>query len=321
MNKEYNATVWSEDEVLEPEGGLSMEDLSADEEDDAFGDDQNALETSEEAHGEEKTAPTTEQDETDANGNDLDEAPTTGQEEETMPQKLKFKAKRDRKEENVELDFAELAGIYQKAQNYDRLQKKYNNAYEQLQKIEMLSAQLGFETTEDMLRQAHEKDRQERIQTLVDEGTNEMIAEDFVDRAIEKARSTKKSEKNDQEDADETELQKNGHLEAEKSTPDFEEQVADLLRYRPDLAKEMKPLPDEVVAEVVNKKIPLRIAYAEWEAKQLRAENERIRKEKNLFAQQAETASRAPVRGTADKNVSGGDKPDPWLAAFYDDNY
>lgn len=314
MNITYDAAVWDEDEMILPEGGLDIDDLSTGEDDSYFGDDQNDDEVSQEPDGAAKAAPTTEQSETAATGETQTEAPTTETQPEKMPTKLKFTAKIDRKDQDVELDFTELPGIYQRAQNYDRLQKKSETQAEKIQLMEALSAQLGYDSVDDMLQKAQDSDRTARIQALVDEGTSEKIAADFVDREIAKVKAdrTAKAKAAEQD----TVHGEKGTNTQSKTEPDFKAQVEELFRLRPDLKKDLKTLPQEVVTEVVEKNTPLRIAYAEWEAKQLRAENDRIRKERELFAQQAETASRAPVRGATDRKEDKGEKVDAWLAAF-----
>ena len=314
MNITYDAAVWDEDEMILPEGGLDIDDLSTGEDDSYFGDDQDDDEVSQEPDGAEKAAPTTEQSETAATGETQTETPTTETQLEKMPTKLKFTAKIDRKDQEMELDFTELPGIYQRAQNYDRLQKKFETQAEKIQLMEALSAQLGYDSVDDMLQKAQDSDRTARIQALVDEGTSEKIAADFVDREIAKVKAdrTAKAKAAEQD----TVHGEKGTNTQSKSEPDFKAQVEELFRLRPDLKKDLKTLPQEVVTEVVEKNTPLRIAYAEWEAKQLRAENDRIRKERELFAQQAETASRAPVRGATDRKEDKGEKVDAWLAAF-----
>ena len=314
MNITYDAAVWDEDEMILPEGGLDIDDLSTGEDDSYFGDDQNDDEVSQEPDGAGKAAPTTEQSETAATGETQTETPTTETQPEKMPTKLKFTAKIDRKDQEMEMDFTELPGIYQRAQNYDRLHKKFETQAEKIQLMEALSAQLGYDSVDDMLQKAQDSDRTARIQALVDEGTSEKIAADFVDREIAKVKADRTAKAKAAEQ-DTVHGEKGTNTES-KTEPDFKAQVEELFLLRPDLKKDLKTLPQEVVTEVVEKNTPLRIAYAEWEAKQLRAENDRIRKERELFAQQAETASRAPVRGATDRKEDKGEKVDAWLAAF-----
>lgn len=306
---------WEGSRKIEPEGGLTEADLSYSDEFDPWGDDSEGSEAAGKT-SEDSSAPTTEtKEETVTEKAAEEEAPTTEPQPEA-PKKLKFQAKVDHKVSDVELDFDELPTVYQTAQNYSRLEKKYTTANETIQRMAALSAQLGYASIEEMLNSAGESDRKARIQALVDEGTNEKIAADFVDRDIAKVKADleAKAKAAEQEEKPEQKEAKSEKAK-EESAPDFKAQVAELLQLRPDL-KEMKTLPQEVVTSVVEKGTPLRIAYAEWETKQLKAENERIRREKELLAQQADSASRAPVRGATDRKDDKGDPEDPFLNGF-----
>lgn len=304
---------WEGSRKIEPEGGLTEADLSYSDAFDPWGDDSKGAEAESKA-GEDSPAPTTEtKEETVAENDAKEEAPTTEQKPEA-PKKLKFQAKVDHKVSDVELDFDELPTIYQTAQNYSRMEKKYNDQSQQLQQLEALSAQLGYKSLQDMIEQSQASDREARIKALVDEGTSQKIAEDFVDRDIEKARQSRKSK------AEEPAASKAEAEEKEKSPsqsgPDFKIQVAELFKLRPELKSTLKTLPQEVVTDVVENNTPLRVAYAEYEAKQLKAENERIRREKEILAQQADSASRAPVRGATDRKDDKGEPEDPFLNGF-----
>lgn len=323
---EYAATIWEGDGEIQPEGGLDLSDLLDDGE---FGSDRSDAETgagdgevkaeddSSKPDGtDEASAPTTGQTEPPA-GSEADEAtPTTEFAEEATPQKLKFTAKVDRKEQNVEMDFSDLPGLYQRAQNYDRLAKKYDTTSAKLQSLEALSAQLGYDSLEAMVEQACQSDREAKVKALVDEGTPLSIAEDYVDRSIEKARSSRKVEEEEADLDESTDSQPASENEEKRNELDFKSQVEELFRARPDLKGTLKRLPEEVSRAVVENHVPLRAAYAEWEAQQMKAENDRIRKEKDLFAQQAETAARAPVRGTVDGKIEEKEKPDKYVEGF-----
>lgn len=306
---------WEGSRKIEPEGGLTEADLSYSDEFDPWGDDSEGSEATGKT-SEDSSAPTTETKEENVTEKAAEEEAPTTEPQPEAPKKLKFQAKVDHKVSDVELDFDELPTVYQTAQNYSRLEKKYTTANETIQRMAALSAQLGYASIEEMLNSAGESDRKARIQALVDEGTNEKIAADFVDRDIAKVKAdleakAKAAEQEDKPGQKETKSEK----AKGESAPDFKAQVAELLQLRPDL-KEMKTLPQEVVTSVVEKGTPLRIAYAEWETKQLRAENERIRREKELLAQQADSASRAPVRGATDRKDDKGDPEDPFLNGF-----
>lgn len=306
---------WEGSRKIEPEGGLTEADLSYSDEFDPWGDDSKGNDAAGKT-SEASSAPTTETKEENVTEKAAEEEAPTTEPQPEAPKKLKFQAKVDHKVSDVELDFDELPTVYQTAQNYSRLEKKYATANETIQRMVALSAQLGYASIEEMLNSAGESDRKARIQALVDEGTNEKIAADFVDRDIAKVKAdleakAKATEKEEEPGQKETKSEK----AKEESAPDFKAQVAELLQLRPDL-KEMKTLPQEVVTSVVEKGTPLRIAYAEWETKQLKAENERIRREKEILAQQADSASRAPVRGATDRKDDKGDPEDPFLKGF-----
>lgn len=306
---------WEGSRKIEPEGGLTEADLSYSDEFDPWGDDPEGTEAAGKT-SEDSSAPTTETKEENVTEKAAEEEAPTTEPQPEAPKKLKFQAKVDHKVTDVEMDFDELPTVYQKAQNYSRFEKKYAAANETIQRMAALSAQLGYASIEEMLNSAGESDRKARIQALVDEGTNEKIAADFVDRDIAKVKAdleakAKAAEQEDKPGQKETK----GEKAKGESAPDFKAQVAELLQLRPDL-KEMKTLPQEVVTSVVEKGTPLRIAYAEWEAKQLKAENERIRREKELLAQQADSASRAPVRGATDRMDDKGDPEDHFLKGF-----
>lgn len=306
---------WEGSRKIEPEGGLTEADLSYSDEFDPWGDDSEGSEAAGKT-SEDSSAPTTETKEENVTEKAAEEEAPTTEPQPEAPKKLKFQAKVDHKVTDVELDFDELPTVYQKAQNYSRFEKKYATANETIQRMAALSAQLGYASIEEMLNSAGESDRKARIQALVDEGTNEKIAADYVDRDIAKVKAdleakAKAAEQEEKPGQKETKSEK----AKGESAPDFKAQVAELLQLRPDL-KEMKTLPQEVVTSVVEKGTPLRIAYAEWEAKQLKAENERIRREKELLAQQADSASRAPVRGATDRKDDKGDPEDPFLNGF-----
>lgn len=306
---------WEGSRKIEPEGGLTEADLSYSDEFDPWGDDSEGSEAAGKT-SEDSSAPTTETKEENVTEKAAEEKAPTTEPQPDAPKKLKFQAKVDHKVTDVEMDFDELPTVYQKAQNYSRFEKKYATANETIQRIAALSAQLGYASIEEMLNSAGESDRTARIQALVDEGTNEKIAADFVDRDIAKVKADLEAKAKAAEQEEEPGKKETKSEKAKGgSAPDFKAQVAELLQLRPDL-KEMKTLPQEVVTSVVEKGTPLRIAYAEWEATQLKAENERIRREKELLAQQADSASRAPVRGATDRKDDKGDPEDPFLKGF-----
>lgn len=309
-NNEFAAIV-TDDSALQPIGGLTMDDVReepefADESFEKYFEEyaESAGEPNDSAEAEE--APTTEPNQPAAEQEATEDSPTTENSDGHASGKIKVRVKVDHKEQDIDIDHEDLPGIWQRANNYDRLHKKFSEQEEKVQGLTVLANQLGFESIEAMVNHAAEKDREDKVQALVDEGTARNIAEDYIDRQTEKARLAKKS----QDAATQAQDQ------AKTNAPDYKAQVEDLFKVRPDLNGKLKKLPEEVTKAVVEENIPLRTAYAEWEARQARAEQDRLRKENERFAQTAEAASRAPVRGTKDADTNGGSKPDPFEKGF-----
>lgn len=313
-NNEF-AVITTGDNAFQPIGGLTMDDVRDDPEftDDSF---EKFFEEYTGSEGEpsddagDEEAPTTEPAQPATEQDDPEDSPTIENDDGQASNKIKVKVKVDHKEQDIDIDPEDLPGIWQRSNNYDRLHEKFTKQEEKVQEMTILANQLGFESVEAMVRHAVEKDREDRVQALVEEGTARDIAEDYIDRQTEKARNAKKPQ-----DA-ETKPQ-----ESAPKSPDYKAQVDDLFKVRPDLKGTLKKLPEEVTKAVVEENIPLRTAYAEWEARQARAEQDRLKKENERFVQTAEAASRAPVRGTTNGNTDKGDPYDPWTAPFRNAKY
>lgn len=317
---EWASTIWEGDGEIQPEGGLNIEDIEDHGEFDEgtlrVFDEDDTPDAADGARSDGSPTPET-TDEADAGGKE-DPAPTTEPGPET-PKKLKFHAKIDRQESDVEISEEELPGIYQRSKNYERLQQRHDETVEKLRGYDAFAARLGYKDTKDMLEQAERSDRDAKVASLVSDGTAKDIAEDYVDRQIAKARNAQKR-KASEAAAAESKAAEHTADGGKSATPSYEDQVADLFRVRPDLRGTLKELPADVTKDVVENGTPLRTAYAEWEARQFKAENDRIRKERELFAQQAETAARAPVRGAQDGGTSRAEKADDaFLRAFRSD--
>lgn len=290
-------------------GNLSGEDISdnpdfVEEEFEKYFEEYLTSEESASDIAEPEEAPTTEPEQTAAEEDEQTEAPTTEQTE-AKPEKIRVKVKRDHQEQEVDIDRDELPGLWQKAENYDRLESKYKKQNEMVQSMSALAKQMGFDDAKAMVEHAFSKNRDERVQELVDEGTAREIAEDFIDR----------------KDRESMEASRLVDEKPNESAPDYKIQVDELFAVRPDLRGKIEKFPDEVIKAVVKEKIPLRTAYAEWEARTAKAEQERLKKENELFAQTAQTATRAPVRGTNGGQADKAEKLDPFLSAFRNAKY
>ena len=326
----WASTVWEDGGEIQPEGGLSLDDISCDAEFDegtldVFDEDPVEQPNEDDATGHRTTEPEAEDDAGAGEEKEEPEIPTreSGDAvEPSEPRKLKFRAQIDHKGKDVEISETDLPELYQKSSNFDRLQKRFDEKDAQLQRYASLAAQLGFDSTDEMFAHATKQARDERVAALVNGGTAQDIAEDYVDRAIERERAEREAKRNpsgkDAQSGDDA--QSDGEKrEEEKPAIDYAAQVTELFRVRPELKGTLKKLPDEVTREVVENGVPLRTAYAEWEARQIKAENDRMRKEKERFAQQAETAARAPVRGAREGTQSKEQKQDPFIFGFDSD--
>lgn len=157
MVEQKNITALSEEEdVLLPDGwheGVDLFaeekdtwELSADEREDRWGTD------SEEDEDREDSAPTTEQGETRGDhGVDFEtQAPTT-ESGEKQPNMLRFKARVDRKDLDVELNESELPAVYQKAQVTDRMQARLAQMMPRMERAEEMARTMGYHSLDAML--------------------------------------------------------------------------------------------------------------------------------------------------------------------------
>lgn len=225
------------------------------------------------------------------------EEPTT----QDGPGKLKFKATVDHEDLDVELDETELPALYQKAQVTDRVQAKLANMQPIYNQAARTAKILGYDTPEEMLKAAEDSFRDGEIEKLVNEGTNKDVAEDYVRRKMQDAEV--------REDTKPAEEKPAGR--------DFKAEVEALLDIRPDLKKPGTKLPDAVTEECVKSGRPLAVVYLEYEAKQEKAKYDALLKENKKLKQNAEAASRAPVRGVSRGGpVKDKTNDDPFLKGF-----
>lgn len=223
------------------------------------------------------------------------ETPTP--ESETTPpesNKLKFKARVDREDRDVELDESELPDVYQKAQATDRYQAKLAKLTPQLEKAEQLAKTMGFDSLDAMLASAEENYQRTEVNRLVGEGVHEEVAKDMVTRKMQERATAPAASPAPQVS------QPNGGR-------DFRAEVRELRTARPDVDA-TKPLPQEVMSACVKDGKRLLVAYTEYEQQQankIKAENERLAKKVKVMEQNASAAARSPVAG-----VTGGGPTD-----------
>lgn len=232
---------------------------------------------------------------------DSSTAPTTEPAEQPASDPLRFKAKVDHNEIDVTIQPSDLPTLFQKAQNHDRMSKRHDEMNANLLAYEGMAKALGYESLEAMLKTARESSRSRQVEELVEGGTAQEIAEFYVD-----SKMSAKQDSAHKADAPVTEENM------------FAAQVDELYRARPDLKGTLKSLPDEVTKDVLSGNKSLLTAYTEWESKQIQAENQRLKNERDAFKQQADAASRSPVRGTTTTGAPNVGAEDPMFIGFGD---
>ena len=306
-----------DDDTILPDGWAEGDDIFAEE--DWTGEDQadefDAEPEQESEEGEvvetDETAPTPEQDtDSDDNGEAQTEAPTPEQTTEVKPNtKHKFKATFDREEREVEVDLeAELPTIWQKSQVTERVQAKLAKMSPVFEKAERLSRSLGYENLEAMLNSAEENYVTAEVNRLKAEGANEEIAKDYVARKMASA-ATAESKPEVEQHHPET--------SAQPAVKSPREQVAELLQARPDLIG--KQLPPEVFEAAKSGK-NLLAAYTAYEVQQARDEVAKLRKENEIYKQNAASAAKAPVKGVSGGGATDTKARDPILEALEADD-
>ena len=315
-----STTVLDDDDVILPEGYAEGDDIF--DQDSWTGGTQadESAETDpdpavEEGTEETEATPTTESaDDSGVPEDGQEGAPTTEPGQEPSAKKLKFTARVDRADLDVEVDESELPTLYQKAQVTDRVQAKLARLTPQLEKAEKLAKSMGYESVDEMLAAAESNYRDNEVSRLVSEGVHEEIAKDIVSRKMGAAAAhTEAGTPAQQEPAD-------GQIATSASpTRDFKAEVKALLDARPDLIG--KEIPSEVVNNCVRNGKPLVIAYAQFEEKQMRAENERLAKRVKVLEQNAASAARAPVSGVTGGGPTDTQPKDDFLLGFESDDY
>ena len=160
---------WTGKQTDEPAGQPGDEEDSKD--DGAENAPTTAQETAQDVSGSDNAdAPTTEH-----------TAPTTAQEAATAPNMLKFKAKYNSQEQDVELSESDLPGIWQKAQNHDKMQSRYNEQQELMNNLQQLAKRLGYSDAKEMAEKAAGAYQEAEVKSLMDEeGVSERVAKAIV---------------------------------------------------------------------------------------------------------------------------------------------
>lgn len=301
-----------DDSPILPEGWTEDQDIFADDEPSAL--DSVEDDTTDTTPVDDGAAPATEQSQSEAEDAATgEEAPATETEpQETPVNKIRFKAKVDRNDIDVELDESELPGVYERAYATDRYKERLGKVNHTIESAGKLAAAMGYDSADEMLQAAAENFRNNMLQELLDSGTPQRIAEDYVNRHMGDMMDALKT-------SEDTVTLPVEQAAGTPSQRDYTAEATELLRVRPNLRG--KDLPDEVTRDAVENGKPLVTAYLDYEAKQNQAELDKLRKENQIYKQNAEAAARAPVAGTSGGGSTEQKAEDPFLVGFNSDYY
>lgn len=324
MNEKENIIIdpmADENDAILPDGWAEGDDIFSDEEwtgdpqADEFEDDPGQETEEGENSEDEDPAPTTEQDEpSDDSGETQDEAPTTEQVTEEKPNtKLKFRARVDREDQDVELDESDLPTVYQKAQATDRYQAKLAKLSPMMEKAERLSRSLGYENLEAMLTSAEENYHSAEVKRLMNEGVHEEVAKDMVARKMASAAAATPAQEKYEETVPEDKPT------SEPAARDFRAEIEELYRVKPEWRG--KQLPDDVAKACALGNKKLVDAVTEYEDRQTKAEAVKLRKENQILKQNAASAAKAPVKGVSGGGATDTKAKDPFEEGFDSDDW
>ena len=298
MDEQNMAAIPEEEDVMMPDGYGTGDDFFADEWTGQDADAQPEPEQEAEPEESKEDAPTTEQPKEDHEAQEP-EAETP----ENAPRRLRFKARVDREDMDVDIGEDEVPALYQLAKAGERWKAKNDTMRQQVEHYEQMAKGMGYATVDEMIQKTAEGYKAAKVQELMEQGTPQTIAEDYVDRMMQR------------------EAAKAPDPEPEEPTPEAHErniqaEAQELIVARPDL--KMQQLPMEVV-EAWRKGDNLLNAYNQYEARQKEAENQKLKKENNILKQNAAAAAKAPVKGVTGGAPTDTEPEDPFLKGFDSD--
>lgn len=206
---------------------------------------------------------------------------------------------------------ADLPELYRKAQEHGSLSSQLAQARGELEEVGSMVKSMGFESVRQMMDKMAENYRESEVRRLVDSGA----ATEEVARFIVESKMKQAGAQPVQQPAQQVQQQPTQRR-------DFRQELTELVQLHPELRESLAnggKLPQEVVAACVKSGISLRAAYAEYEAKEARANAERVQQENDILKQNEKNAARAPVKSVT---AGGGTTPkgkDPFLVGFESD--
>lgn len=271
-------------------------------------------ETSGEEAQQQEEAPTTEQP-------NAEEAPTTEQ------KKLRFKAKIDHQEQDVDILENDLPALYQKAQNEERAVRRADEAKATadgykvyMDKMAQIASLMNFDgkTTEEQLDAFYEgmvgTAKENRVKELVEAGTAQAVAEFVVEQQMkDAAQGMAKAEVQDNPGAG----SEPGNTEPQRQPPSPEQFQKDLhaLFVKFPEAGKTEEFPHEVMDAYIRGE-DLTVAYMEYKVKHSAAENRKLKEQNSILQQNQASARKAPIKNGVSGGAGKQKAEDPLLAGF-----
>lgn len=196
--------------------------------------------------------------------------------------KLRFRARFNHEDQDVELDEADLPTIYQKAQYADKARQELDEARATLKKAEALARKMEYKNAAEMLEDADKNFTTSDVESYVAKGLSEEDAKDVVEAKYAKRM------------ADLTEPAPEEDTTVVSRKAEFDADVKSFFDAHPELRSEK--VPDEVIQTTLGG-AHFNVAYQQYLDKKSAAEKAALQKENRIYKQNAESAAKAPVRG------------------------
>ena len=225
------------------------------------------------------------------------------------PAKLKFKAKFNHEEHDIELDEADLPDIYEKAHAFDQLADQRKADRDLAKKLNVLARQNGYDSTDDFVQKVGDAFRKNAIDDLVRSGNTKEMAELILDNRYAKAIGAAPAE----EESSAPAAAQSSAPAATQPGRNWKAEIDELKGMRKDILS--KGIPEEVLADARAGK-RLGYAYLEWEAKQQAVANSKTKQDNAVLRQNAANAARAPVTGVSGGGATDSEPDDPFLVGF-----
>lgn len=236
---------------------------------------------------------------------DGSEEVTTTDNGEQAAKKLKFTARIDHADKDVEVDEEDLPTMYAKAYATERAQKRLGEIQPHYDRLEGIARRMGYNSAAEFMDEVEKSDKASRVEKLTSEGVHPLMAEDYVNRSYGNQPQPQQTQQPQQTPA--------------APQRDFKAEAMELMGEYPELRG--KEFPNEVVKDAVSSGKSLLTVYNAYRNKQKAAENAALKKENDVLKQNAHAAERAPVRGVSKGGKTDTKSSDPFIAGFNSDNW